>query len=123
VNRPRSYFAACFAGTFVVAGLLVLGSLGACSDQGEGERCESLNGNDDCSFGLICTPAALLQGTVSDRCCPQDRGAATAPVCKAPVSGVGDAQAPADTGPPPATPDATVNDAETGVTDAPSEGG
>jgi hypothetical protein len=126
VKRPRSYKTACLVGAILAFGLVAVGGVGACSNQAEGERCETLNGNDDCNTGggLICYPAALLVGTTSDRCCPQDRTTATAPVCKAPVSGVGDASAPPDTGPPPtdgATADAVVNEAS--VSDAPAEGG
>jgi hypothetical protein len=83
--------------------LLVVGgflALGACSNQAEGDRCDHLNDSDDCQSPLICTQAALLVGTTSDRCCPQDRSQATTAVCKAPISGIGsDASAPANTGP------------------------
>jgi len=40
-----------------------------CGLQGEGERCDQLNGNDDCSAGLICVLGADL-GQQSDVCCP-----------------------------------------------------
>ncbi len=73
----------------------------ACSNQGEGERCEILNGNDDCRTedGLICYPSNQLRNTTSDRCCPADRSRATHPVCKTSVdTGSGDALAPPDTG-------------------------
>ncbi|HVJ92406.1 MAG TPA: hypothetical protein VM580_21545 [Labilithrix sp.] len=81
----------------------------ACSNQGEGERCEVANGNDDCKTdqGLICYPAKELGKNVeSDRCCPADRAKATHPVCKTSIAVEGDATAPADTGPPPNEPDA-----------------
>lgn len=43
----------------------------ACADQGEGDRCDPLNGNNDCASGLICVRAeklALVEtGAV---CCP-----------------------------------------------------
>lgn len=76
----------------------------ACSNQGEGERCESLNGNADCKTdeGLICYPQAQLRNTNSDRCCPADRSTAVHPVCKTSIDvGGGDASPPPDTGPPP----------------------
>jgi hypothetical protein len=103
--------------TFAFALCLFAGGLAliaACSNQGEGERCESLNGDDDCKTdeGLVCYPAALLTNTSSDRCCPRDRATATHPVCKTPVEVVGtDGGAPPDTGPP-------ITPAEGGVEDA-----
>ena len=44
----------------------------ACSNQGEGEFCDSNNGNNDCQGGLECVPAPGLSGTLTnrDRCCP-----------------------------------------------------
>jgi hypothetical protein len=72
----------------------------ACSNQGEGERCEFENNNADCKTdeGLVCYPAAQLNAS-SDRCCPRDRSKATDPICKAAVSGSADATPPPDTGP------------------------
>jgi len=106
---------------FVIGGaLLAIGS--ACSNQGEGERCEVENNNDDCKTdeGLICFEANLLSNTTSDRCCPADRSKATHPVCKTSTDiGGGDAIAPADTGPSP-TPDTGTPDADAGGEDAPS---
>jgi hypothetical protein len=122
VKQALSYKKACLVGALVMSGFL---ALGACSNGGEGDRCESLNGNDDCNtdIGLICTPAALLVGTTSDRCCPADRTQATETVCKTPVSGVqADAIAPTDTGPPPTTTDASVNDAAPEAGDAAHDG-
>jgi hypothetical protein len=97
----------------------------ACSNQGEGERCELLNGNDDCKTdeGLICFPSAQLRNTTSDRCCPADRARATHPVCKTSVDpGGGDALAPGDTGTP-FTPDTGAPDVEAGTEDAGSDAG
>lgn len=99
--------------TATIALCLIAGgfiALAACSNQGEGERCDSLNGDEDCKTDedLACYPAGLLTGTASDRCCPKDRTRATHPVCKTPVAVVGtDGGAPPDTGPP-STPDASV---------------
>ena len=85
----------------------------ACASQAEGERCDSLNGNDDCTSGLVCYPQTQLRDTVSDRCCPADRSKATAAVCQIAVDILGaDAATPVDSGPPP------VADA---ASDAPSE--
>jgi hypothetical protein len=53
---------------------LVLGALlapMACADQGEGQRCDPLNGNNDCASGLVCVKAdklALVE--VGAICCP-----------------------------------------------------
>lgn len=47
----------------IVSGSLVLAVIGfgivvACSDQGEGDRCEIENGDSDCAAGLVCVPAS-----------------------------------------------------------------
>lgn len=113
-------------------------ALSACSNQGEGERCEFLNGNDDCKDGLICLPATPQPnaglGVVnppfnnSDRCCPLDRSQATHPACVIPTSPVSDAATPPlDTGPTPdvsveAAPDVDAADAGEDVVDAADEG-
>jgi hypothetical protein len=104
-----------------VTGVLAAIGIGtACSNQGEGEVCNILNGSDDCQTdnGLSCFRASDLNNVTSDRCCPTDRSRATHPACTTPIviSGSGDAAAPADTGPGTVTQDAQV--AETGSTDA-----
>ncbi len=69
----------------------------ACSDQAEGERCDTRNtrlGSDDCQPGLICVPGADLGSsganycvgtsglvTTCGVCCPEDRANATTSVC------------------------------------------
>ena len=57
----------------------------ACSNQGEGERCDhnaSNLGNDDCQNGLTCVQQnALTNGMGYDACCPFDRTQATTAVC------------------------------------------
>lgn len=61
--------------TLVIATALV-SSLIACSQQGQGERCLTANGNADCEAGLVCTPKDELSGSernetyAADRCCP-----------------------------------------------------
>ncbi|MBX3201551.1 MAG: hypothetical protein KF894_25670 [Labilithrix sp.] len=92
-------------GTFVAC-------VAACSNQGEGERCDVFNGDDDCKTdeGLVCYPMAQLQNTDSDRCCPRDRSRAKHPVCVTPTTVIGDATTPADTGPAPSG-DASGSDA------------
>jgi hypothetical protein len=53
---------------------IILGALlapMACADQEEGQRCDPLNGNNDCASGLVCVKAdklALLD--VGAICCP-----------------------------------------------------
>jgi hypothetical protein len=88
--------------TFLLVVGVFVAIFAACSNQGEGERCEILNGNDDCKDGLICTSENLLRNANSDRCCPSDRSKATHPICKtASEIGLDGSTAPADTGPPP----------------------
>lgn len=113
------------AGGLITAGFI---ALAACSNQGEGERCEIANGSDDCKTdeGLICYSATDL-GSTSDRCCPSDRSKATHPACKTPISGVGsDAQAPTDSGPTDeggSTTDASDGgEVDSGITDASDSG-
>lgn len=104
-----------------VGGFIALAA--ACSNQGEGERCQSANGNDDCNTaeGLICIPEGQLRNANSDHCCPADRSKAKHPICQRPVDIVGDGGAPPDTGPPP-TPDAGGTDAQdAGTEDASSD--
>lgn len=108
-------------------------ALTACSNYGEGDRCEVGNGNDDCQDGLQCTPAARLAVTSSsDRCCPVDRSKATTRVCEVPTNPVGtDGSTLPDTGLPPTdssvtdtTPADSSTDADTGSpADAADEGG
>ena len=59
----------CFLGFgLVFAGLLWVAG---CADQEEGQRCDPLNGNNDCAAGLVCVRAdklALVE--VGAVCCP-----------------------------------------------------
>src|SRR5690606_14242775 len=78
-------------------------ALVACSNNAEGERCQTANNNDDCQDGLICLAAAQVNPSYnsSDRCCPPDRSTATHPACtllQNPIAG--DSAPPPDTGPP-----------------------
>jgi hypothetical protein len=87
-HRPAGFRSRRVLG-LVLSGLVFsLAVATACSNQGEGERCESANGNEDCKTdeGLICFEAAKLQNSDSDRCCPVDRSKATAAVCKTQVN-------------------------------------
>lgn len=96
----------------VVCGVFV----GACSNQAEGDRCDSQNGNDDCEDGLVCTPGKNI-------CCPVPPNAPTTPGCQAPTSPGGEAGIPAEA----STSDATSNDAtssdasDTGAADSASD--
>lgn len=49
--------------------LVTLGLMGAvaCSNQGEGERCDQNNDNEDCASGLRCQK---IEGQSSPLCCP-----------------------------------------------------
>ena len=103
---------------FRIVGVLMASMLGgfvtltACSNQGEGDRCQAENGDVDCQTGLVCLAATVKQfnggkGLVnppynnSDRCCPLDRDKANHPACvPLTASAAGDgAPPPADTGP------------------------
>ena len=99
---------------FVVVGVGAgIGIVAACSNQGEGEVCNTLNGSDDCETekGLVCYDHNVLKNTTSDRCCPEDRSTATHPACKTETASVlSDALAPANTGPDAA--DTTLQDAQ-----------
>lgn len=127
-------------------GRVVLASFGAvlalfvaCSNNGEGERCEKASdnfGNDDCNDGLICKPPNELNNSSSARCCPPDPTRATVDVCRVFQSPVGaDGSAPVDATPPSrvdsgadagdastTTDAADASDAADDVTDAADEG-
>jgi hypothetical protein len=127
--KSRRYRAASLVSLVAVAGWI---ALSACSNQGEGERCETANLDEDCQAGLVCVPdpdpedpantfnpgghAPVNPPYRGDRCCPRDRSTATHPACVTPTSPItGDSAPPPDTGP---VPDATVDagvDAPTGV--------
>ncbi len=68
----------------------VLGA--ACSNQGEGEFCDTANMNNDCQDGLTCQDPApglvAMQGIVASRCCPADTAQATTAACMASASGL-----------------------------------
>ena len=107
MQRARSYRIII---VFLAVGLAGFVALAACSNYAEGDRCESLNGNEDCVNGLQCTPKAQLSPPFnsSDRCCPPDRTTATTPACTVPQNSIaGDSAPPAETGP---GVDATVGD-------------
>lgn len=81
--------------------------LWACSEQGEGERCEGSASNpsdsEDCASGLVCKRSSELNNSDTPRCCPPDAAAASTNVCGTASSGPLDAAIPSD--------DATTGDA------------
>ena len=121
MQRARSYRIVGVVLCLALAGFVALTA--ACSDYQEGERCESLNGNDDCASGLQCLPKAQINTPFnsSDRCCPVDRSTATSPACiiqQTPITG--DA-APSDANSGPGA-DVTVSDAPTETSTVPEAG-
>jgi hypothetical protein len=66
--------------TFFASTIAVLGLTGvmACSNQGEGERCDPDNKNEDCASGLTCQK---IQGQESPLCCPPPPNPATVSAC------------------------------------------
>jgi hypothetical protein len=116
-RKRRRGATAAIAGAVMVSGWLVLT---ACSNQAEGERCQTANNSDDCQDGLICLVASQVNPNYnqSDRCCPVDRSQATHPACtllQNPVAG--DSAPPPDTGPvgPPDTGVDTSTPADAGI--------
>ncbi len=65
---------------------LVLAFAYACSNYGDGERCDSRGSNlgqDDCKDGLLCTTgAARGDQTAPDLCCPPNRNDSVSAACK-----------------------------------------
>jgi hypothetical protein len=97
MQRPRRYQIVSIVLCLVLGGL---GVVTACSNYGEGERCDVNNNNDDCQNPLQCTPKAQINAPFnsSDRCCPVDRATATHPACTQ-LQATIDAAAPPETGP------------------------
>jgi len=103
-------------------------SASACNNQGEGERCDTNdgnNGNDDCSSGLQCDSAAALGGAVASwatgvvgfgLCCPTNRAQATSSLCE--VAAVAPGGTPA---PPPADAGSDASSSSDSGTDASSD--
>jgi hypothetical protein len=93
---------------FVVA--VALAAASACSNQGQGERCDKNNNDADCSAGLVCTSASLLAPGLpvgSAICCPVAGQPVTVDACRSQSSfntGGG-----TDAGPEAAAPDATTD--------------
>jgi hypothetical protein len=61
------------AAVFAFVSAIGIVSVPGCSQQGEGERCDSAkNGDADCDSGLSCVKEAELSDHVTDRCCPAE---------------------------------------------------
>jgi hypothetical protein len=55
----------------LVSAAVALGTPG-CSQQAEGERCDSAKAGDaDCESGLTCVVQSNLAEQITDRCCPE----------------------------------------------------
>lgn len=62
--------------------LAVASTLPACSQQGEGERCDlAKNGDADCDSGLVCIAKTRLRDKLADRCCDPIPGASSDSRC------------------------------------------
>jgi hypothetical protein len=57
----------------VAFGITVMAFSLGCADQGEGERCDPLSGDEDCATGLVCMDLGetALRTTIA-RCCPPE---------------------------------------------------
>lgn len=68
---------------FVIGGLV---ASSACASQGEGERCDTNSGNDDCETGLLCLTASQLAiGAKQNNanwglCCPDPKDTSRQPI-------------------------------------------
>ncbi len=91
--------------SLAVAGMAALLAPG-CSNQGEGDVCNRLAGNDDCTLGFECstdlntTIVQPVADSVIGRCCLPvvARSQSTAPVCmRPPTPNQSDAAVPTDT--------------------------
>ncbi|HEX4448895.1 MAG TPA: hypothetical protein VH044_19275 [Polyangiaceae bacterium] len=108
VLAPFALFAAVATAVAVLTGSI------ACTNQGEGDYCDPLNGDNDCQNGLKCEPAPGLSSSLAhnDRCCPTDTALATTEEC---MVGAFDGGGPTE------TPDAEAGAGADATLDAPSE--
>jgi hypothetical protein len=105
----------------VVPWLLAIETLGACSNQSEGDVCDPQNGDSDCRDGLSCKSAPGLTNN-QYRCCPSDSTQATTAACSAPSPSVDASPAPPEGGSTPDAPSSTPGEAgldAAGAIDAP----
>ncbi|MBX3187379.1 MAG: hypothetical protein KF819_10210 [Labilithrix sp.] len=122
MRRAKRYRLVSVIVTVAVGGFVWLT---ACSNYGEGERCEFFNGNEDCENGLQCLPKAQVNRGYdnSDRCCPPNRANATHPACTILQAPIGtDSGPPGETGPAPeASVDAPTETGTDATADAPDD--
>jgi hypothetical protein len=79
------------ASSLVVGLLSVAITIGACSNESEGQPCSTANGNDDCNDGLVCVkPPNAAATNAPTVCCPQDLSQATTTECSVPSFTLGD---------------------------------
>lgn len=79
-----------FLGRLIGLAFISVTLLTGCGKQTEGERCSTLNGNQDCEGGLICVLGSDLRSSDDvSRCCPSDPGAASDSRCTRLTSGGG----------------------------------
>jgi hypothetical protein len=77
--------------SLVVCLLSTVVTVGACSNESEGQPCSTANGNDDCDDGLVCVkPPNSAATNAPTVCCPQDLSQATTPECSVPSFTLGD---------------------------------
>lgn len=79
-------FSRALFGSIACATLFAIVQTGACTNYGDGERCNSKgqnNGNDDCQPGLACTTGLQRSDpTGPDLCCPPDRSVSMSTLCR-----------------------------------------
>lgn len=77
-----------FRAAFLAIVFPLLLASSACSNQGEGERCDRRNDNADCASGLVCTSKETLKSN-SDLCCPPPPQVPSVAECTPGSGGVG----------------------------------
>ena len=108
--------------------LVVAASAGACSNEGEGQPCSTLNGNNDCDDGLQCVapPGGMNATNAPEVCCPVPPAQPTTPECSTPSFTLGDSSTAAPDGhadgASDASSDVSSDTASEGAADAASDG-
>jgi hypothetical protein len=85
MRLPASSSFASVASSVLLAAIAALALSAGCSNQGEGEFCDRLNGNTDCQDGLVCgtAPGIAAGSGNTDRCCPVAPAQPTTAACSA----------------------------------------